>query len=75
MKDESKRRERSGGPAFPVNPVHNEESPRVSGLTRRQYYAAMALSAASYPSWSPKEVAENCFDLADALVVFEENEK
>lgn len=70
-----------GGEAFPaaiaVGPA-GDVYPGIAGMSRREYFAAAALTgicANSYTPWSPniaditdEQIAKAAFDLADALI-------
>jgi hypothetical protein len=75
----------TGGPAFPlnadtaINPVTDTRGVDISsGLTKRDYFAAAALTgicANSYTPWSPniaditdEQITKAAFDLADAML-------
>ena len=54
---------------YPNNPAFNE----ITGLTKREYFAAMILSSTwandeSFVSYSQKEYAAYSVELADALI-------
>ena len=53
-------------PAFPVSP---SDYSAKHGLTKREYFAAMALSAvATDPRITSKSIIESSIELADALI-------
>ena len=41
---------------------------KYSGLTKREYFAAMALQTIKFKNYTPEEMAENAVKIADALI-------
>ena len=79
-----------GGPAFPVTMIRGSGTERetfgMEGITRRQYYAAAALTgilAHSCERWcnhyfassDPSKCVANAFAIADALIEHERGDK
>ena len=63
----------SGGPAFPMS--HEEKQTGVWGLTKREWFAGMALqvmtkniSLDDFERLRPQELAEGAFNIADAII-------
>ena len=70
----------SGGPAFPMS--HEQMQTGVWGLTKREWYAGMALqvmtkniSLYDFESLRPQELAEGAFNIADAMIRAGKGEK
>lgn len=66
-------------PAFPVAPSIWDTAGNVShapheGLTKRQWYAGMALAGMAAGGGSPQNIATACFYIADAMIAHEESE-
>ena len=68
--------DKTGGSAFPGESDHQSGNTiwHSSGMTLRQYYAAKVLANPNFKG-SPFERAEWAFELADALINFEEQGK
>ena len=75
-----------GGPAFARcgSNYNDENGPTYSlsstGMTLRQWYAGQALSGirgdtSAAEIMAPPKLAKWCFEMADAMIAFEENEK
>lgn len=61
-------------PAFPSHNIKKYPD-RAANLTTRQYYAAKAVQALIVRrDWTPSLLAPEAFELADALIAFEEKE-
>lgn len=59
----------TGGPAFPVPGLHEDES--FNGMTLRDYFAAKAMQASrsrqsQYVSWD--DLAKDSYEIADAML-------
>lgn len=59
---------KDGGPAFPVPQAYDEQ-----GMTLRDYFAAAALTGVvgnpqTNQAWGIVEIAEFCYDQADAML-------
>lgn len=63
-----------GGPAFPGEAgqemMRNGEwrDPWYHGLTKREWYAGLALTAIDVPGSTAKQIADMAFELADAMI-------
>lgn len=59
-----------GGPAFPVaDTIHWDGH---NSMTLRDYFAAHALTGAVQFGESPRQLADRCYDIADAMLAARE---
>ena len=59
----------TGGPAFPVPGLHENDD--YDGMTLRDYFAAKALESCGFtvkPYNTTAETAEKCYAMADAML-------
>jgi hypothetical protein len=57
-----------GGPAFPSDSV-NKQFPTNEGMSLRDWFAGQALAGiAANESYSEKQTAEFCFQIADLMI-------
>ena len=61
-----------GGPAFPNVPPDSQYSKWDMGMTLRDYFAAAALKGQAHRFAHPHEhrelLAQDCYDIADAMI-------
>lgn len=67
----------SNSPAFPVHPetTPNFEEHEYGGLTKREYFAAMAMQGfcanpGAYSDWGTLQIIEQAVKHADALLLY-----
>jgi len=74
---------KSKQPAFPIEFTEeikngHKRTGYYLGLTTRQYYAAKAMQGFLSGEWTgakdDEKLAKDCFEIADALIAFEEKE-
>ena len=71
--NDAKQLNNDGGPAFPGFDLINQEGRRnPAGMTLRDYFAGQALTPSVQFGESPRQLADRCYQMADAMVAARE---